>query len=95
MDKEDDVSLTVSPQLKEWIHKHSRVVGYLSVITFMLLLLFVGFAFGAAYICEGQVAGFLDDRFNCHLNLTSNNEQPLKPDTTIIQNEIESYGINI
>lgn len=38
-----------------------------SIILFLIIVGFVGFAFGAKTICN-QVQGFLDHRFTCHLD---------------------------
>ena len=67
---------SVPQPIKDYILRHSRPIGFVCVITFLLLLLFVGFAFGAAYICEGQMAGILDDRFTCHILPEQTNKWP-------------------
>lgn len=53
--------------IRNFLAPYQKPLLYIVVIVFLLLLGFIGFAFGANNVCV-QVDGFLDKFFQCHLD---------------------------
>ena len=60
----DELSIDTN-KIKKAIGPYQKPILYSCIIIFFILLLFVGFATGAAKVCN-QMAGFLDNKFHCH-----------------------------
>lgn len=58
-------------KLRDKLAPYQRPVLYACTIFLIVLIGFIGFAFGANMVCV-QVEGFLDDSFSCHLDVYPN-----------------------
>ena len=54
---------------------YQRYIMIVGLIIMIMLVVFLGFAYGSARVCN-QLGGFLDDRFKCHLDCNPSSDDP-------------------
>lgn len=66
MSEDESISQEDIDRIYRFKERHGKKVISICMILLVLIVVFLGFAYGAARVCD-QVDGFLDDRFTCHL----------------------------
>lgn len=64
--QDEDIKVDLT-NLRNKLNPYRNIILAVCYIMLILIVGFVGFAFGAQHICN-QVTGFLDDQFSCHLD---------------------------
>ena len=80
--------------IRKALEPHQKPILYASIIFFIFIVGFFGFATGAYTTCN-QVIGFLDNRFTCHLDYYPNGTIKVLPDqVNYSQIDLNVVGIN-
>ena len=71
-DEDVDITDTIPEELNRWRQKYQREIMIPLFIILIMLVVFLGYAVGAAKVCD-QMGGTLDGKLKCRLDYKLNN----------------------
>jgi len=67
IEEEPDIDFNEVVRLRDRLMPYQRPIMIVLFIIMIMLVVFLGFAYGSARVCN-EAGGFLDDKFECHLD---------------------------